>query len=334
MGAFAGWEMPMRYTGIGDLQTVLTTRTACSIFDISHMTQFEVTHGGNEHATLSDVMGGLLHKNLERIPIGKGRLALLLNREGGILDDVIISKPHGAHVTLVGNALRKDVIRAHLQRSGLVVRDLGRENCFFSLQGPEAETVLYRVLGRYGLDTDLPWMLFMDCIQAGHFLISRSGYTGEDGFEVSLSQEMALPFIGAALQEGACLAGLIARDILRIEAGLLLNGQDMDEGTRPEQVGLAWAFDKEFRARGIANLLFGIASSGGPIPRRGTEIFDLDQKAVGQVTSACFSPTLQRNIALARGRPVGADVLVGVRGRLWDYRMTGLPFVEHRYKKY
>jgi aminomethyltransferase len=274
------------------------------------------------------------------------RYSLLLNDDGGIIDDLMVMNVGGA-VHLIVNAATKHGDVAHLAaRLGSAVRvELHEDLALLALQGPEAVAVLNRFAP--GVAT----MPFLSCAQIGELFITRSGYTGEDGFEISLAADRASGFAERLLAEPEVLPiGLGARDTLRLEAGLCLYGHDIDETTTPVAAGLAWTIGKRRRAEGgflgAARILaelsappprrrVGIRPDGRAPAREGSAIVDAAGNPVGTVTSGGFSPSLNAPIAMgyvdrAQAEP-GTAVSVVVRDVARPARVAPMPFVPTRY---
>ncbi len=353
MVPFAGYAMPVQYAE-GILAEHLWTRESAGLFDVSHMGQLNVSGTG-----WAEALEALLPGDISALAPGRVRYSLLLGEDGGILDDLMVTNA-GDHGYLVVNGATKwdDIghLREHLP-DAITLRLLD-DDALLALQGPKAAEVLAR-LGIAGTIAGwpLPWELgFM---QAGPYLwgevplgISRSGYTGEDGFEISLPGERA-----AAFADALCAApqvkpiGLGARDSLRLEAGLPLYGHDLTEQTDPVSAGLAFAISKKRRAEGkfpgadrILELLadgtravrVGLALDGRMAAREGAEVMR-GNEAVGRVTSGGFSPSLGHPIAMAYVDSAcaapGTVLELDHRGRRLGARVAALPFVPHRYRR-
>lgn len=342
---FAGHLMPLQYSGI--IEEHRHARSQVVLFDVSHMGQALIT--GDQ---VLDAVERLVVADLKGMPAGKLRYTLLTNDAGGVIDDIMVV--HGGfYLWLILNAARADVDRAHLAENlgeGCVLEPQP-ERALLALQGPAAPTVL----GRFAPAARL--MLFMTSepltIDGVKCWVSRSGYTGEDGYEISLEAEHAEHVAQLLLGEPEVKpAGLGARDTLRLEAGLCLYGNDIDEKTTPIEAGLAWTINKRRRAEGgflgadvilpqlshgVARIRVGIRLDGKAPARAGTLITASDGHAIGHVTSGGFAPTLGAPIAMGYvARAFAAlDTPVGlvVRDKTLPGRIVPLPFVEHRYAK-
>lgn len=346
MVPFAGWNMPLRYAGMGINDSVRHTRTKCSLFDVSHMLQTEF-----KRAESIKLLRKLVPSDIDDLESGSGRLTLFLNGSGGIIDDAIVTKIDEGTFRVVSNAGRAERLRLHILERGNTVSLSGvkpvLDHSLLALQGPDSGSVLAKLIPSLKIQ-DINFMQSsLVNIDESTLMICRSGYTGEDGFEISLPNVTAEIFVNRILDSGVPLAGLAARDILRLEAGLLLNGQDMDETTIPGEVGLNWLVSKsrtDFIGYPVPNWsrrLIGLVAEGsGPIPRQGIELCSAGGDRLGVVTSGCYSPTLEKNICLAKLQNIDGmqnidsqDLCALIRGVQYTYKEVKLPFVPHRFKK-
>ena len=345
MVPFAGWNMPVQYAD-GIKAEHLATRNAAGLFDVSHMAQVWLS-GDNADAMLE----ALTPTDVAGIAEGRVRYSMFLNETGGMLDDLMIARLDGM-LQLVVNAGRADHDIAHLEAnlaSG-VDMTVRRERALLAVQGPAAPDVLTR------LGVDLDGFFFM---QIGHFtidgvdcIITRSGYTGEDGFEISIPSGKAVQLAELLCDDAAVsLAGLGARDTLRLEAGLPLWGHELDETINPVAAGLRFALAKRRREaadfpgaaaimndwnHGPTRQLVGLLPQGGRPVRDGTEL-ECEGRIVGQVTSGGFAPSLDAPAALgfvdvALAMP-GTEINALVRGREVPVTVAALPLVPHRYNR-
>lgn len=337
---FAGWSMPLRYAEMGINESVLRTRARCSLFDVSHMLQTEF-----KGAEAVKLLRKLVPSDIDGLDNGHGRLSMFLNGSGGIIDDAIVTKIDKGTFRVVSNASRAERLRLHILEHGYTVSLSGVKpvlgHSLLALQGPDSESVLAKLIPSLKIQDIIFMQSSLATFNESALMISRSGYTGEDGFEISIPNTAAEPFVNQILDSGVPLAGLAARDILRLEAGLLLNGQDMDETTIPGEVGLNWLVGKS-RAdfighpvpKGSKKLVGLIAEGSGPIPRQGTELRSSSGDHLGVVTSGCYSPTMERNICLGKLQNIdGQDLCALIRGVPYAYKEVKLPFVPHRYKR-
>ncbi len=355
MVPFAGYAMPVQYPA-GLLKEHLHTRARAGLFDVSHMGQIRLTPHSGDVDDAARALETLLPIDVLGLKPGRQRYGLLLDAAGGIRDDLMVAHC-GDSLFLVVNAANKVAdeayLRAHLSDT-CTVTVLAR--ALVALQGPGAEAALAR------LAPEVAEMRFMDVrmlgLLGGSAIVTRSGYTGEDGFEISLPEEKAEALAEALLGDPAVLPiGLGARDSLRLEAGLCLHGNDIDPGTDPVEAGLSWAIPKVRRrggARaggfpGAARILDALEAGparkrvglrpDGPTPvRAGAPLFaDETGAAVGQVSSGGFGPSLQAPIAMgylpaALAAP-GTRVFAEVRGKRLAVTVSALPFVPARFKR-
>lgn len=341
MTPFAGYAMPVQYAD-GVMKEHLWTRQHAGLFDVSHMGQ----------ARLAPAAAGVLDRltpgRFDRLA-GRQRYTVLLDDAGGILDDLMVGDPgDGRGLFLVVNASRKTDDFALIRGALAAPADLEElpDRALLALQGPEAASVLSALM------PDSADMRFMDVRTTGRTIVSRSGYTGEDGFEISVPSAEAGALWERLLTDPRVRpAGLGARDSLRLEAGLPLYGHDIDETVSPVEAGLAFAIAPARRAApdfpgaariareleaGPARVRVGLLVEGAPA-REGAEVESSDGQVVGRITSGGFSPSLGRPIAMAYAPPglatPGTSLLAVVRGRRQPAVVTALPFVPHRYAR-
>ena len=341
MVPFGGWEMPVQYTGI--LEEHRAVRTRAGLFDVSHMGEIDLVGAG-----AIALAQRLLTNDVGRLSPGQALYSPMCTPEGGIIDDLLVYRMSDTHVMLVVNAANAEEdlawVRAH---AGAEVRvtDRSAEIALLALQGPRAQEILQRLVST-PLDALRYYWFRPDVQVAGRrAIVSRTGYTGEDGFEIYLDARDAVHLWGAILEagRGAGLlpAGLGARDTLRLEAGYLLHGNDMDKTTTPLEVGLGWTvkFDKgEFtgapalrrqKAAGIARRLAGFTLKERAIARHGFPILVSGARA-GRVTSGSFGPTVEKSIGLgfvpAHEAEPGQPIAVEIRTRAAPGVITKLPF--------
>lgn len=355
MVPFAGYEMPVQYP-MGVLKEHLHTRAQAGLFDVSHMGQILLTarSGRVEEAALA--LERLVPVDVAGLAEGRQRYALFTNDAGGILDDLMVAN-RGDHLFLVVNAACKEADFAHLT-AGLPDCDLGMvtDRALLALQGPAAEAALARLV------PDVVEMRFMDVAirqwDTAELWISRSGYTGEDGFEISVPNAFAGAFARKLLaMEEVAPIGLGARDSLRLEAGMCLYGHDIDEGTTPVEGNLTWAIQKVRRtggaraggfpgatrilkelAEGPARRRVGLRPEGRAPMREGTEIYAGPEGGapIGTVTSGGFGPSIEAPMAMAylpADLAEGATVYGEVRGKRLPAIIAPMPFQPTNYKR-
>jgi aminomethyltransferase len=352
MAPFAGYDMPIQYPA-GVLAEHLHTRKAAGLFDVSHMGQALIE--GADHASVAGFLEQLCPADLLSLSPGRQRYTQLLNENGGIVDDLMVTRPPGADgaLRLVVNASRKavdfDLIRRRLP-AGVRLTPLP-DAALIALQGPLAAPTLARLAPGEGLET----MAFMSArparLKEFEAFVSRSGYTGEDGYEISLASSAAERFARLLLsQQGVAPIGLGARDSLRLEAGLCLYGHELDETVDPIEAALSWSIQKRRRveggfpgakriqdalAHGTERKRVGVRPDGRAPAREGAEIVSADGAPTGAVTSGGFGPSVGAPIAMgyvkrahvAAGTPVG----LMVRGKPLSARVVALPFHPHAY---
>ncbi len=343
MVPFAGYEMPVQYEGI--IAEHLWTRENAGLFDVSHMGQL-LAHGRGVDVALEKLMPADFQAAADMKP----KYSLLLDEEGGILDDLMATRRGEDFYIVVNGATKHGDISYMVKRlPGEVVLDHMKEQALLALQGPRAAEALETIVpGVSGLS----FMHGAAFQWNGHALwISRSGYTGEDGFEISVPARAAADLADAiATHELVKPIGLGARDSLRLEAGLPLYGHDLDHRTTPVMADLTFAINKRRRIDGgFPGALRILAElENGPIEKRvgfeigdrqpvreGALVLDGEGNEVGRITSGGFSPSLQRPIAMgyvaAALAQTGTALKLEQRGKLFDARVAPMPFVPHRY---
>ncbi len=346
---FAGYEMPLQYEG-GIVKEHNHVRSAAGFFDVSHMGQARLTGAGFE--TAAATLEAFAPGDILGLKPGQLRYTQLLNDSGGIIDDLMVTRDaEGDGLSLVVNASRKEIDFARIAErlpAGIALHpEHGR--ALFALQGPKAASVLSRLIP--GVEA-LSFMTSAVFQTGAHRLsISRSGYTGEDGFEISVEADGAEVLARRILAEPEVLPiGLGARDTLRLEAGLCLYGQDMDETVSPVEAGLAFSIGKRRRAEGgfpgagrvlrelsegPSRIRAGFRLEGRAAARSHMTITDSAGQAIGEITSGAFTPTAAASIAMGYVPPalsqLGTQLAIEIRGAAAPARVTGMPFVPHRY---
>ena len=344
MVGFGGYDMPVQYEGV--LAEHRWTREHAGLFDVSHMGQARIT-GDDAIAQFQRFVPG----DYEILKAGKQKYSLLLNAEGGVMDDLMAGKPDHDGLYVVVNAGNKDADFAFLNANlagdaKLTVLD---DRALLAIQGPEAAEVMAKhepALGEMGFMDSARLMLFgVDCF------VSRSGYTGEDGYEISVPNADAERVWTLLLEDARVKPiGLGARDSLRLEAGLPLHGHDIDASTSPVEGALTFALSKSRKeaadfngaerilkelADGPSRVRIGLNVKEGAPAREGAEIADMDGNVIGKITSGGPSPTLGHNIAMGYVPPafaaLGTDLKVIVRGKPAAAEVVATPFVATRY---
>lgn len=357
MVPFAGYDMPVQYPA-GVMKEHLHTRSAAGLFDVSHMGQIILKPKSGQIEDAALALEKLVPVDVLGLPEGRQRYGLFTNETGGILDDLMIAN-RGDHFFLVVNASCKDADFAHLQAHLGDTCDLTLldNKALIALQGPHAVTVLAE------LWADIATMRFMDVAEADLHdvpcIISRSGYTGEDGFEISIPAASAEDVTRRILEHPDVMPiGLGARDSLRLEAGLCLYGNDIDTETTPVEAGLEWAMQKARRTGGArqggfpgADIILGQFASGasrrrvglkpdGKAPvRAGAALFaDAEGKTpIGAVTSGGFGPSVDHPVAMGYVDTAhttnGTQIFADVRGKYLPITVAALPFITPTYKR-
>jgi len=343
-GAFAGWSMPITYPP-GVMKEHLHTREKAGLFDISHMRLFEVS--GPKAATLLERACPLDAANL---PLKQSKYTFLLNENAGVLDDLIITRVGDERYIVVANAGNADADERHLRglSEGIGGEVTPLDRILLALQGPAAEAVINAA----GIETS--GLAFMHGVEPrpGWFL-SRSGYTGEDGFEIALPEGAARDLLRSILADDRVMwIGLAARDSLRLEAGLCLHGQDITTETDPVSAQLMWAIPKQLRedgrfigagalrekiARGASEIRVGLKPQGRQPVRPGAILLNESGEEIGRVTSGGFGPSAGHPVAMGYvakdEAKSGARIHADVRGNRLPVDIHPLPFTPHRYRK-
>ena len=346
MVPFAGYAMPIQYEGI--LAEHLWTRSSAGLFDVSHMGQLFLSGEG-----LDEALEALLPADVKGLGLGRMRYSLLLDETGGILDDLMISRwRQGIYVVVNGAVKYDDIAWLHEHLPEEVTLNHMDERALLALQGPKAADALGRhVSGDYPLDVLGFMMGGRFTIDGAEAWISRSGYTGEDGFEISISAEAAEGIAALLCSEPEVKPiGLGARDSLRLEAGLPLYGHDLDLETTPIVADLGFALSKRRREEGgfpgharivaereagPVSKRVGLVVEGRQPVREGAVVLDAQGNEIGKVTSGGFSPSLQLPIAMAYVPAAlaapGTVLTLAQRGKIFRGTVTPMPFVPHHY---
>lgn len=350
MVPFAGYDMPVQYDGLGVLKEHLHTRAAAGLFDVSHMGQALLSARGA--ADPASALEKLVPGDIAALGAGQMRYTVLLNGRGGIVDDLMVTRLDERTLYLVVNAACKDKDFAYIRETigADTTLEYLADRALLALQGPKAESVLAALIPEA---SQLTFMTSLRTAYHGRPLhISRSGYTGEDGYEISLPADFADSFARTLLANDAVrLIGLGARDSLRLEAGLCLYGHDLDEETTPVEANLKWTIAKRRReaadfagadvilkqlAEGTPRLRVGLKPEGKAPVREGAEIHAGGRK-IGTVTSGGFGPTADAPVAMgyidAAYAKNGTAVEALVRGTPRPCAVAPTPFVKHNYKK-
>lgn len=357
MVPFAGYDMPVQYPA-GVLKEHLHTRSQAGLFDVSHMGQIALRPKSGKVEDAARALERLVPQDIVAIAPGRQRYAQFTNADGGILDDLMVAN-FGDHLFLVVNAACKEADEAHLRAhlSGDCVIDSLADRALIALQGPKAEAALAK------LCAEAPAMKFMDSgphqVAGIGCFVSRSGYTGEDGFEISVPAADAGRLAKALLDNPDVMPiGLGARDSLRLEAGLCLYGHDIDTATTPVEAALEWSVQKSRRTGGMraggfpgaekilahfdngaSRRRVGLRTEGRAPVREGALLFAdaTSSQPIGQVTSGGFGPTLNAPVAMGYVptslSALGTQLFAEVRSQRLAVQVAAMPFVKNTYKR-
>jgi aminomethyltransferase len=357
MVPFAGYDMPVQYA-TGVLKEHLHTRSHAGLFDVSHMGQIALRPKSGKVEDAATALERLVPQDILAVAPGRQRYAQFTNEDGGILDDLMVAN-FGDHLFLVVNAACKTEDEAHLRKhlSDVCIIEPLPDRALIALQGPKTESVLAK------FDAEAASMKFMDTgprrLAGLDCFVSRSGYTGEDGFEISLAADAAEGFALALLaDENVLPIGLGARDSLRLEAGLCLYGHDLDSSITPVEGALEWSIQKSRRTGGVraggflgANVILnqfeqgtprrrvGLKAEGRAPVREGTALFAdaTSSQSIGSVTSGGFGPSLNAPVAMgylpSSVATPGHLAFAEVRGQRLPLRVAPMPFIPNTYKR-
>lgn len=333
---FGGWDMPLSYGS--QIEEHHQVRRDAGMFDVSHMVILDLTGPAAQ-----DYLRKLLANDVARLKQpGKALYSCMLNAQGGVLDDLIVYYVEDNHYRMVVNAAtgEKDIAWMRHQAARYNVGIKEREDlAMIAVQGPNARDKVHQVLGEAAGPVRELDVFFM--CRLGDMAVARTGYTGEDGYEIMLPAEQASTLWSQLLEAGVKPCGLGARDTLRLEAGMNLYGADMDETVTPLESGLAWTVawepqERDFigraaleaqREAGVQRKLAGLVLEDKGVLRAHQKVFVAGEQ-VGEITSGSFSPTLGRSIALARvPATIGEQCQVEIRNKLLDARVVRPPFV-------
>ena len=349
MVGFAGYDMPVQYDGMGVLKEHLHVRSAAGLFDVSHMGQALLTAAADPAVFLEKIVPS----DIAGLEPWKTRYTVLLNDEGGIIDDLMVTRWDDKTLFLIVNAACKDKDFATIQKKigSQVNLQYLADRALLALQGPKAESVMTRLLP---VAAGMKFMTATKVKYEGHELyLSRSGYSGEDGYEISIPAPFAAAFAKKLLKHDEVKwIGLGARDSLRLEAGLCLYGHDLDEQTTPVEASLKWVIQKRRREEGgfcgaekilgqlknsTTRLRVGIRPEGRAPLREGTELLSAEGKKIGIITSGGFGPSVDGPVAMGYIETAFADVGTKLqallRGVLRPCEVAALPFIKPNYRK-
>ncbi|CAH8829670.1 unnamed protein product [Trichobilharzia szidati] len=366
---FSNYKMPLQYGDQSIIDSHQHVRQHCGLFDVSHMLQMKIL--GDDRISF---MESLTTADIEGLSDSSSTLSVYLLNNGCIMDDTIITKCKEPYLYVVSNAACAQKIQAHVTKMMSVAIKCGKKldlkimnYALLALQGPEASSVLRPGISPADIRTfeDLYFMesmllesLFDLNVPGSEIRLTRCGYTGEDGYEISIPPKIAIPIAEILVQHSSVKPiGLAARDTLRLEAGLCLYGNDISEAITPVEASLSWLIHKQRRLGRepkfpgysiISNQLknqsevkqkrIGMISQSGPPARHGAKIFDESKKIeIGIVTSGCLSPTLNKNIAMAYVKSdycqLDQQLFIQIREKFYPYTVTKMPFVPNKYAR-
>ena len=339
MVEFHGWNMPLHYGS--QIKEHEAVRAAAGMFDVSHMTVIDILGAGGRQ-----FLRRLLTNDIDKLEhVGRALYTCLCNEHGGILDDLIVYQRTPDNYRLILNSATRAHVLPWIQdkstgfSTGIQER---HELAMLAVQGPEAIKKTLELLNPSQADA-VSTLAPFECVDVDDWFFARTGYTGEDGLEIILPEDAITPFWNQLLEAGVAPCGLAARDTLRLEAGLLLYGQDMDETTTPLNSGLTWTIqwephDRDFigmtalvsqKHHGVKQKLVGLTLNEPGIMRTGQTVL-LNDKPVGIITSGTYSPTLQCSIALARvSKDIEHEACVEIRGKQLPVTVGKPRFVKH-----
>ena len=341
---FAGYKMPVQYS-TGIVEEHKLTRNKAGLFDVSHMGQLSIE--GNHNLELA--LENIIPIDLKSIKLHQSKYCFLTNEKGGIYDDLIVTKVAKGFNIILNAACKKNDFAIIKKALGDKFKlTLHNNLSLIALQGPKSSEILEKIVNKV---SDLRFMHGNNFFYNNkNIYITRSGYTGEDGFEISLPNNLVEDIAKKLLSGGAKPIGLGARDTLRLEAGLCLYGHDINETTSPIEANLKWAISKRRREEGgfpgyekiksdmnggLSRLRVGVKPEGKVIAREGTKIFSEDNEEIGSITSGTFGPSVNSSIAMGYIKynfsKVGTKIFLEVRGKKYDAKVSELPFYKKKY---
>ncbi len=343
---FAGYQMPIQYND-GIVEEHKFTRMHSGIFDVSHMGQLFI----NGDSNLTEDLEKIFPLDLKNLKVNHSKYSFLMNEEAGIYDDLIITKLEKGFLIILNAACKENDFRILSKLlSDKYEMILDERRSLIAIQGPKSVRILNEIIqGVQDLNfMSGDWFLFQD----QKVYITRSGYTGEDGFEVSISNDFSEKFVKELIVKGAKLIGLGARDTLRLEAGLCLYGHELDKNKTPVEANLKWAISKDRVSKGnfigsniiakqindgVSKIRVGIKPEGRVIAREKTKIFNQSDLHIGEITSGTFGPSVNGPVAMGyvenEFSKKDTKVFLEVRGKKYPANICGLPFYKKSYVK-
>ena len=343
---FAGYEMPIQYKE-GIVKEHIITRESAGFFEVSHMGQLFVAGNDSSEKSLEKI----IPLDFKEIEMNQSKYSFLINDKGGVIDDLIITRVEGGFNIILNAACKDNDIKEIAKCLNSESKyELRKDLSLIALQGPKSETILETVVKGVKLLKFMNGSYFE--FQGKKIYITRSGYTGEDGFEISVPNVNAVNLTKLLSDKGAKPIGLGARDTLRLEAGLCLYGHELNQDINPVQANLKWAISKRRRKEGgfkgwekikndlqngVSKIRVGIKPSGRIIAREGTKIFSSSGDEIGIVTSGTFGPSVNAPVAMgyiqSKFSEINNKILLEVRGKRHDAVVTKLPFYKKSYVK-
>ena len=342
---FAGYQMPIQYKD-GIIHEHKFTRSNAGIFDVSHMGQLFIS--GKDD--LTEDLENIFPVDLKKLNLNQSKYSFLMNKEGGIYDDLIITKIQKGYLIILNAACKNQdykIIEEKLNKKHIM--NLNKNLSLIAIQGPDAKNILEKIIPNSNK------LKFMNgdkfYFEETEIYITRSGYTGEDGFEISIENQKAEIFVELLIENGSKLTGLGARDTLRLEAGLCLYGNDLDQKTSPIEANLKWAISKNRIEdnypgskiiknqiqKGVKKLRVGIKPETRVIARGDTKIFNDENKEIGKITSGTFGPSVDCSIAMGyidnSYSSLNTKIFLEVRGKKIPANVCNLPFYKKNYVK-
>ena len=343
---FAGYEMPIQYKD-GIVKEHISTRLYAGFFDVSHMGQLFIS--GNKFS--EDSLEKIIPLDFKEIKVNQSKYSFLINDKGGVIDDLIITRVEGGF-NIILNAACKDNDIKEISKclNSNCKYELRKDLALIALQGPKSEFILESIVN------GVKQLKFMNGgyfdFEGNKIYITRSGYTGEDGFEISIPNTNVENFIKLLSDKGAKPIGLGARDTLRLEAGLCLYGHELNQNINPIQANLKWAISKRRREEGgfkgwenikkdlqngVSKIRIGVKPSGRIIAREGTKIFSSSNEEIGVITSGTFGPSVNSPVAMgyikSKFSEVNNKIFLEVRGKKYEAVVSKLPFYKKSYVK-
>ena len=343
---FAGYEMPIQYKD-GIVKEHISTRLYAGFFDVSHMGQLFIS--GNKFS--EDSLEKIIPLDLKEIKMNQSKYSFLINDEGGVIDDLIITRVEGGFNIILNAACKDNDIKEISKCLNTNSKyELKKDLSLIALQGPKSESILESIVN------GIKQLKFMNGgyfdFEGNKIYITRSGYTGEDGFEISIPNINVENFTKLLSDKGAKPIGLGARDTLRLEAGLCLYGHELNQNINPIQANLKWAISKRRREEGgfkgwenikkdlqhgVSKIRIGVKPSGRIIAREGTKIFSSSNEEIGVITSGTFGPSVNSPVAMgyikSKFSEINNKIFLEVRGKKHEAVVSKLPFYKKSYVK-